>query len=75
MEKFLHVFTVFKLFPGNAITSIVLQRNVGERPMESPPSEAFEELKTVFTREKCDVATIDFRGQSLILVLLVCIDG
>lgn len=43
--------------------------------MESPPSEVFERLKTVFKREKCDSSKIDFRVQILILVLLVCVDG
>lgn len=68
-------FLVFKLFPGNSIASITLQRDAGERPMESPPSEVFEGLRTVFKREKSDVAKPDFRGCILILVLLVCIGG
>lgn len=54
---------------------MALQRNAGEKPMESPPSEVFEGLKTVFKREKCVSAKIDFRVQILILVLLLCIDG
>lgn len=62
-------------FPGNSIPTIALQRNAGEQPMESPPSEVFEGLKTVFKREKCDFAKIDFRVQILIIVLFVCIDG
>lgn len=43
--------------------------------MEPPPSEVFEGLKTVFKREKCDSARIDFRVQILIIVLLVCMDA
>lgn len=68
-------FLVFKFFPGNSITSITLQRNPGERPMESLPPELFERLRTVFKRETYDVAKRNFRGQILILVLLVCIGG
>lgn len=68
-------FTVFKLFPGNSVTSIILLRVSGERHTESPPSQVFEEVRTVFKREKFDVAKIDFRGQTLILVSLVCIGG
>jgi len=68
-------FTEFKLFPGNSITSITLQRHAWERPVESPPSEVFEGKTTVFKRDKYGVAKIGFRGQTLILVLLVCIGG
>lgn len=67
-------FTVFKLFPGNSIISIMLQRDAGERPMESPPSEGFEGRRTVLKGEKSDAAKIDFRGQILILVILVWVD-
>lgn len=59
MERMLCVFfTVFKLFPGNSVTSIILQRDAGERHMESPLSQVFEEVRTVFKREKSDVAKI-----------------
>lgn len=39
------------------------------------PLKSLKDLKTVFKREKCDSAKIDFRVQILILVLLVCVDG
>lgn len=52
----------------------MLQRDAGERRMESPPSERFEGWRTVLKGEKSDAAKIDFRGQILIVVLLVWVD-
>lgn len=66
---------VFFTFLGNSIPHIALQRKAGKKPKESPPSEVFERLKTVFKREKCDSSKTDFRVQILITVLLVCMDG
>lgn len=73
--KYSSMLCIFFTLPGNSIAPIALQRNAGEKPVEFPPSEVFEGLKTVFKREKCDSAKIDFRVQILTLVLLVCIDG